>query len=163
MRFGAGADVHQQRVDDAIAGEGIDFEAALVGRENLLALHVHVLHALVDPHDLLGERKAPGYAGARRADRPAAFVAVEYPHRLSEADDDGLLGLGHDREAAEDDEQENEPDDAQEERAAADEFRHCGRSCGCDLWTCGSGRYGVTPGVSTMVLSTFDKTCSIVS
>ena len=58
LLLGAGADVHQQRIDDPVAGEGVDLEPALVGRQHLLALHVDVLHALVDPHDLLGERNA---------------------------------------------------------------------------------------------------------
>ena len=54
----AGANIHQQRIDDPVAGEGVDLEPALVGRQHLLALHVDVLDALVDPHDLLGERDA---------------------------------------------------------------------------------------------------------
>ena len=53
----AGANVHQQRIDDAVAGEGVDLEPALVGRQHLLALHVDIEHALVDPHHLLGERE----------------------------------------------------------------------------------------------------------
>ena len=71
LRLGSGANVHQQRIDDAVAGESVDLEPALVGRQHLLALHVDVEHALVDPHDLLGERKAPRDARAGRADRLA--------------------------------------------------------------------------------------------
>ena len=48
--------IHAQRIDDAVAREGVDLEPPLVGRQHLLALHVDVAHALVDPHDVLGER-----------------------------------------------------------------------------------------------------------
>ena len=99
LLLGAGADVHQQRVDDAVAGEGIDLEPPLVGRDDLLALHVDVLDALVDPHQLFHEGDAPRDSGARGADRAARFEPVEDPHRLAEADDDRLLGFRDDREA----------------------------------------------------------------
>ena len=74
LLLGAGADVHQQRIDDPVAGEGVDLEPALVGRQHLLALHVDVLDALVDPHDLLGERNAAGDVRRRAAPigRPAS-------------------------------------------------------------------------------------------
>ena len=74
LLLGAGADVHQQRIDDPVAGEGVDLEPALVGRQDLLALHVDVLDALVDPHDLVDERDAAGDARAGGADRPAGLV-----------------------------------------------------------------------------------------
>ena len=48
---------------DPIAGERVNLESALVGRNHLLPLHVDVLNALVDPHDLLGERNAEGESG----------------------------------------------------------------------------------------------------
>src|SRR5207302_8796557 len=78
LLFIAGADVHQQRIDDRIAREGVHLEAALVGRDHLLALHVDVLNALVDPDDLLDEGNAVGQSGAwRSADGPAWLVAIQ--------------------------------------------------------------------------------------
>ena len=118
-----GTNIHPQRIDDPIAGKGIDLEPQLVGRQHLLRCHVDIADALVDPHELLGERNAPGDAGARRADRPAGLVAVEDPHRLAEADDDRLLGFRDDRDAAEQHEQQQEGRDDGDERAAADEVR----------------------------------------
>ena len=91
---------HPQRIDDAEAREGVDLEPQLVGRQHLLAVHVDVEHALVDPHD--------ASTNGMRAIRPApvgrsafALLAVDDAHRLAEADDDRLLGFGHDREGAE--------------------------------------------------------------
>ena len=64
LLLGPCTDIHQQRIDDAVAREGVDLEPALVGRQHLLALHVDVLHALVDPDDLIDERNREGEAGA---------------------------------------------------------------------------------------------------
>ena len=109
--LGARRDVHPQRIDDPVAGEGVDLEAELVGREDLLVLHVDRLDALVDPDDLLEERDARGEAGAGAPERLARPVFVEDALRLAEADDHRLLGLGHDREGAGDEDQQQDRDD----------------------------------------------------
>ena len=142
LLLGAGADVHQQRIDDPVAREGIDLEPALVGREDLLALHVDVLDALVDPDDLVDERDAEGDARARGADRPAGLVLVEDPHRLAEADDDRLLGLGTIGKLPSSRNSSTKRDDRRHRSGGGERSRSLLPllGCGCDFWTCGSGR-----------------------
>ena len=65
----------RQRIDDAVAGEGVDLEPQLVGREHRLPLHVEIEHALVDPDDLLDERDARDQAGAGPAELLVRAVA----------------------------------------------------------------------------------------
>ena len=88
----AGADVHQQRIDDSVARERIHFETALVGRKHLLSIHVDGLHSFVDPDDLLEQRDAEADAGLGRAEDPV---------RLAELHDDGLLRFRNDRKCRE--------------------------------------------------------------
>ncbi len=137
-----GANIHQGRIDDTIARERVDLEPALVGRQHLLALHVDVLDALVDPHELLGKRDTKVDPGARSTDRPSGFILVVDADWLTEAHDDGLLGLRNDRECAEQQEQQEEAGDGRNQRPAADEVGHwLGSRCwGCDFCTCGRGR-----------------------
>jgi hypothetical protein len=61
-------DVHAQRIDDPVAGEGVDLQPLLVGGEHLLVVHPDRLDALVDPDDLLEEGDARGEAGAGLAE-----------------------------------------------------------------------------------------------
>ena len=49
--LGSRGDIHAQRVDDPVAGIGVDLEPQLVGRQHLLVLHLDRLDALVDPDD----------------------------------------------------------------------------------------------------------------
>ena len=128
LLLGAGADVHQERIDDSIASEGVDLQPALVGRKHLLTLHVHVLDALVDPDELVDERYPPADPRTRSANRPAGLVLIEDSDRLTEADDDGLLGLGDDRKACEHQAEHDEGQNGRHERPAANEADHCGRS-----------------------------------
>ena len=59
-----------------------------------------------------------GEAGAGAAERLVRPVAVEDALRLAEADDHRLLGLGHDREGAADQDQQQDRDDAERDRVA---------------------------------------------
>src|SRR5438067_367590 len=130
----------EPRIGDPIAREGVHLEAALVGRDHLLALHVDVLNALVDPDDLLDEGNAVGQSGAwRSADGPAWLVAIQDSDRLAETDDDRLLGLRHDREAAEHERKNENADNRGQEWAALNEFDHWARSVDCCFSTWGSG------------------------
>src|SRR3546814_13543603 len=54
--FGADRGVHAHRIGDAKTREGVDLQPLLVGRQHLLALHVHAEDALVDILDAVGER-----------------------------------------------------------------------------------------------------------
>ena len=136
----ARGDVHAQRIDDAIAREGVDLEPQLVGAEHLLALHVDGQHALVDPHEALGERDSEGESGAGASELASRNVAIDDAHRLAEAHDDPLAGLGDDRDAAQQGQQQREGEERAQHRVAADEIGHrlapdCARR-----WTSGSGR-----------------------
>ena len=85
----ARGEIHPQRIDHPVAGEGIDLEPALVGRQHLLLVHVEVAHPLVDPDGGLGEGQPPVDAGL-------AVLARGSGYRLAEAGDDRLLGFRDD-------------------------------------------------------------------
>ena len=122
--LGARRNIHPQRIDDAIAREGINLEPALVGREHLLALHVDIADALVDPHHVLDEGNGEVQPRLGRAELLAGPVAIDDPHRLAEADHDPLTSFGDDRYRSEDREQQSEGDDRAHQRMAADEGGH---------------------------------------
>jgi len=129
LLLGTCTDIHQQRVDNAVTREGVDLEPALVGRQHLLALHVDVLHALVDPDQLIHERNPESEACAGSADRPAGLILVQDRNRLAEADDNRLLRLGHDWHACEHERQDDEAEGCRQQRVAANIVGHCCCSC----------------------------------
>ena len=87
--------VHLDRVDHAETGVSIDFKAPLVERCNLLALKVHVHHALVDPHHLFKERDAPHQPRAGLAEICVGAETVDHAVRIAQPHDYRLLGFGH--------------------------------------------------------------------
>jgi len=133
----AGADIHAQRVDDAVASEGIDLQSLLVGRGHLAALHVDVEDALVDPHQIVEEWKAPVEAGAVRAELLAGAILVEDVDRLAETGDNRLARLGHDDDRVEENDQPENREDGGEDRAAQDGV-HLPAPCGALRVTGGS-------------------------
>ena len=134
--FGPRRNYHFQRVDDAKAGERIDIQAQLVGRQHLLALHVNIAHALVDPYDLF----EPGNDGDKACTRPpelfASLVTVDRPHRLTKAQHDALLGFGHDVKSAGDQEDQCNRRKAKEDRIAQ-QARPVEVHCPAPAWAAG--------------------------
>ena len=74
--------IEQQRIGDAVAHEGVDLEALIVGHQHFLALVVEREDALVDIDDRVDKR--PLEIEARRVD--------EVAHGLAEPQDERLFG-----------------------------------------------------------------------
>ena len=74
--------IKQQRIGDAVAHEGVDLQALIVGHQHFLALVVERENALVDIDHRIDER--PLEIEARRVD--------EVAHRLAEPQDQRLFG-----------------------------------------------------------------------
>src|SRR5260370_50545 len=81
--------------------------------------------ALVVSVNWVDEGGPPRKAGHGRPNRPVRLIAVEDPDRLAEAHHYRLLGFGHDREAAEQHDEDEKPDDRRQQRPAEDKARHC--------------------------------------
>ena len=118
LQFILGADrgVHAHRIGDAEARERVDLQPLLVGRQHLLALHVHAEDALVDILDPVGEGDAQDQPGARAAEILVRLVAVHRALDLAEAQDQRLLVLGHDRQRLRQDDEQRDDDDEQADR-----------------------------------------------
>jgi hypothetical protein len=122
--LGAGGDEHAQRIDHAVTGEGVDLQSALVDRQDLLAVHVEVANALVDPHDRFGKRDLGVKAGAHSAKALTRLVAIDDPHRLAEADHHALASFGNNGDAAENADQQQRGDCRRDDRMLAKSGDH---------------------------------------
>ena len=122
--LGSGADVHQERIDNPISGEGIDLKPPLIGGDHLLRRHLDVEDALVDPDELIDARDTEVDSGSRGPDRSAGFVLVEDGDRFAEANHHCLLGFRDDREAGVEHHQKEKTQNRGQNRAACNEVGH---------------------------------------
>ena len=99
---GANTLVEAHRIDDAIAGEGVDHQTLLVRRDQLLRIEVEIENALVEIFDVLDQRDLEIEA---RLDDGA-------PH-LTELQHERLRRRRHDEGRAGDDDQEKRHEDAE--------------------------------------------------
>src|SRR3546814_10754371 len=116
--FRSRSDIHAQRIHDAIAGESIDLKSELVCREHLLTFHLDALDALIDPHDLFGERNTHDQASAGLGKILIGLVAVNDPHRLAKSYNHRLPRFGHDRPRTADQDQHGEGAERSRDRVA---------------------------------------------
>src|SRR3546814_17854176 len=98
--FRSRSDIHAQRIHDAIAGESIDLQSELVCQEHLLTFHLDTLDALIDPHDLFGDRNTHDQDSAGLAKILLGLVSVNDPHRLAKSYTHPLPRLGPDHQSA---------------------------------------------------------------
>ena len=90
-----------QRIDDAVAGEGIDVDALLVRQDHFLGIRVEIEDALVELDHVLDKGNLevePGFA--------------DDPHGFAELQDDDLLALVDGKKRAGRDDAEDDDDDA---------------------------------------------------
>ena len=122
--LGADRGVHAHRIGDAETREGVDLEPLLVGRQHLLAFHVHAENALVDILDAVGEGHAQDEPGARMAEALLGLVAVHGALDLPKAEDQRLLVLGDDRKRLRQDDEQRDGADEQAQRMAEQALEH---------------------------------------
>src|SRR5690606_36241691 len=118
----------------------------------------------IDVLDPLDQRDAVPQPRPGLAVGPVGVEAVDHADRLAGADLHRLVGLGHDHDRAGGDEDQRDERQDRQLVVLPDGFHHSPAGC----WAArrrnsGSGRYGVTPSASTMVLSVLASTLSMVS
>ena len=93
--LGAERPVERQRVDDAVAGEGIDHQPLLVGGDDLLLVGFQIENALVELNDRL--HKGPAPVKPRLAYHQHRLATLNNAHRLAELQNDRPMRLIDDK------------------------------------------------------------------
>ena len=101
-----------QRIDDAVAREGIDVDPLLIGEQNLLHRRIQIENTPVEVLDVLDERHFELQPGL-------AFDA----DRIAELQDQRLLRLPYGKRGAQQQDDRDDGDDGDDDRACSDSSR----------------------------------------